>query len=250
MGNFEGKVAVITGGAHGIGKEIAIQLAQRGANTVIADFNEETGTATAKEISADYPKSIFAKADVSSYEAMQSVHDATIAEFGHVDILILDAGISFKYTIEELTPETWDKTIAVNLTGLYNTVKAFLTEFETNHGAIVYISSGSALSGTGGCASYPASKAGGEGFIRALAKELGPKGVNVNAIAPRLIDTGDMMRVNYPTQEALDAVLKKIPVGRFGVPRDVANLAVFLADPENSYIHGQTILLDGGRTIA
>lgn len=86
--------------------------------------------------------------------------------------------------------------------------------------------------------------------MRALAKELGPHGVNVNSIAPRLIDTGEMMRVNYPTQDLLDAVIKKIPVGRFGTPRDVANLAVFLSDPENSYITGQTILLDGGRTIA
>lgn len=98
--------------------------------------------------------------------------------------------------------------------------------------------------------SYPASKAGGEGLIRGLAKELGPKGVNVNAIAPRLIDTGEMMRVNYPTQAALDAVLEKIPVRRLGTIDDVANLAIFLSDKENSYIQGQTILMDGGRTIA
>ena len=98
--------------------------------------------------------------------------------------------------------------------------------------------------------SYPASKAGGEGLIRGLAKELGPKGVNVNAIAPRLIDTGEMMRINYPTQADLDAVLEKIPVRRLGTIDDVANLAIFLADKDNSYIQGQTILMDGGRTIA
>ena len=98
--------------------------------------------------------------------------------------------------------------------------------------------------------SYPASKAGGEGLIRSLAKELGPKGVNVNAIAPRLIDTGEMMRVNYPTQADLDAVLEKIPVRRLGTIDDVANLAIFLADKDNSYIQRQTILMDGGRTIA
>lgn len=119
-----------------------------------------------------------------------------------------------------------------------------------NRGSIIYISSGSALSGTGGGVSYPASKAGGEGLIRGLAKELGPKGVNVNAIAPRLIDTGEMMRVNYPTQADLDAVLEKIPVRRLGTIDDVANLAIFLADKDNSYIQGQTILMDGGRTIA
>lgn len=129
-------------------------------------------------------------------------------------------------------------------------MKAFYNDFLTNHGAIVYISSGSALSGTGGGVSYPASKAGGKGFIRGLAKELGPKGVNVNAIATRLIDSGKMMRVNYPTEESLKAVLEKIPVRRFGTVEDVANLTLFLADPANSYIQGQTILMDGGRTIA
>ena len=181
---------------------------------------------------------------------MQNVHDQTIAEFGRVDILILDAGVGFKNKVCDISLEEWNRTLAINLTGLFNTVKVFYDEFQENKGSIVYISSGSALSGTGGGVSYPASKAGGEGLIRGLAKEFGPKGVNVNAIAPRLIDTGEMMRVNYPTQEALDAVLKKIPVGRFGTVRDVANLAVFLVDPENSYIQGQTILLDGGRTIA
>ena len=250
MGSFEGKVAVITGGAHGIGKEIAVQLAQRGARTVIADYNESYGEKTADEISSLYGPSIYVKADVSSYEAMQKVHDETIRAFNGMDILILDAGVGYKNKLCDITPEEWDKTIAINLTGLYNSVKVFYDEFQSNNGSIVYISSGSALSGTGGCVAYPASKAGGEGFIRGIAKEFGPKGVNVNAIAPRLIDTGEMMRVNYPTQEALDAVLKKIPVGRFGTPRDVANLAIFLADSENSYIQGQTILLDGGRTIA
>lgn len=250
MSSFEGKVAVITGGAHGIGKEIALQFAQRGAHTVIADFNEANGAATAEEISASYPQSLFIKSDVSSMDDMAQVRDATIKEFGRMDFLILDAGIGMKSTLDGIGLEDWQWLISINLTGLFTSVKAFLKEFETNQGAIVYISSGSALSGTGGCAAYPASKAGGEGFIRALAKELGPKGVNVNAIAPRLIDTGEMMRVNYPTQEKLDSVLKTIPVGRFGTPQDVANLAVFLADPANSYIQGQTILLDGGRTIA
>lgn len=250
MGRFDGKVAVITGGGHGIGRQIGIQLAEQGAHIVVADYNEQNGANTAEELTRDYQRALFVKADVSSYEAMQNVHDQTIAEFGRVDILILDAGVGFKNKVCDISLEEWNRTLATNLTGLFNTVKVFYDEFQENKGSIVYISSGSALSGTGGGVSYPASKAGGEGLIRGLAKEFGPKGVNVNAIAPRLIDTGEMMRVNYPTQEALDAVLKKIPVGRFGTVRDVANLAVFLVDPENSYIQGQTILLDGGRTIA
>ena len=250
MKKFEGKVALVTGAAHGIGKQIAVQFAQEGANTVIVDYNPETGIKTAEEITNEYQKSLFVQADVSNPDALMNVREKVFEEFGRIDILVLNAGVAFKNKMNEISFEEWNKTLAINLTGLFNTVKAFYNDFLTNNGAIVYISSGSALSGTGGGVSYPASKAGGEGLIRGLAKELGPHGVNVNAIAPRLIDTGAIMRVNYPTQEALDAVLQKIPVRRFGTVEDVANLALFLADPANSYIQGQTILLDGGRTIA
>lgn len=250
MGNFEGKVALITGAAHGIGKGIAEKFAAAGANTVIVDYNSETGTKTAKEISDKYVNSLFVQADVSDPDALADVREKVFKEFGRIDFLVLNAGVAFANKVNDISFEEWNKTLSINLTGLFNTVKAFYNDFLTNEGSIVYISSGSALSGTGGGVSYPASKAGGEGLIRGLAKELGPKGVNVNAIAPRLIDTGEMMRVNYPTQESLDAVIQKIPVRRFGTIEDVANLAIFLADPANSYIQGQTILMDGGRTIA
>ena len=165
---------------------------------------------------------------------MTEAREKVFKEFGRIDFLVLNAGVAFANKVNDISFEEWNKTLSINLTGLFNTVKAFYNDFLDNQGSIVYISSGSALSGTGGGVSYPASKAGGEGLIRGLAKELGPKGVNVNAIAPRLIDTGEMMRVNYPTQESLDAVINKIPVRRFGTIEDVANLAIFLADPANS----------------
>ncbi|MBO1095775.1 SDR family oxidoreductase [Enterococcus casseliflavus] len=250
MGNFEGKVALITGAAHGIGKGIAEKFAAAGANTVIVDYNPETGTKTVEEITEKYVKSLFVQADVSNPDALVEAREKVFKEFGRIDFLVLNAGVAFANKMNDISFEEWNKTLSINLTGLFNTVKAFYNDFLTNEGSIVYISSGSALSGTGGGVSYPASKAGGEGLIRGLAKELGPRGVNVNAIAPRLIDTGEMMRVNYPTQESLDAVIQKIPVRRFGTIEDVANLAIFLADPANSYIQGQTILMDGGRTIA
>lgn len=250
MSNFEGKVALVTGGAHGIGKGIAKQFADRGAHTVIVDYNEDNGKKTAAELTFGNVKSLFVKTDVSDPQALNNVREKVFETFGRIDILVLNAGVAFANKVNDITFEEWNKTIAINLTGLFNTVKAFYNDFTTNNGSIVYISSGSALSGTGGGVSYPASKAGGEGLIRGLAKELGPKGVNVNAIAPRLIDTGEMMRVNYPTQADLDAVLQKIPVRRLGTIDDVANLAIFLADKDNSYIQGQTILMDGGRTIA
>ncbi|MGP2522398.1 SDR family NAD(P)-dependent oxidoreductase [Pantoea ananatis] len=250
MSSFEGKVVLITGGAHGIGKAIAKQFAGRGAHTVIADYNEANGRQTAEELTSENVTSLFVRTDVSDPQAMADARDTVFATFGRIDILVLNAGVAFANKVSDISFEEWNKTLSINLTGLFNTVKAFYDDFLTNQGAIVYISSGSALSGTGGGVSYPASKAGGEGLIRGLAKELGPRGVNVNAIAPRLIDTGEMMRVNYPTQADLDAVLEKIPVRRLGTVDDVANLAVFLADKSNSYIHGQTILMDGGRTIA
>lgn len=251
MSNFTGKVALITGAAHGIGKAIAEKFAKAGANTVIVDFNYELGTKTAEQITRDYQQqSIFIQADVSNAKDMEKVREETFKQFGRIDILVLNAGVAFANKVNDISYEEWQKTLDINLSGLFNTVKPFYNDFLTNKGSIVYISSGSALSGTGGGVSYPASKAGGEGLMRGLAKELGPKGVNVNSIAPRLIDSGKMMRVNYPTQESLDAVLEKIPVRRLGTVEDVANLTLFLADKDNSYIQGQTILLDGGRTIA
>lgn len=251
MSNFTGKVALVTGAAHGIGKAIAEKFAKAGANTVIVDFNYELGNETAEQITRDYQQqSIFIQVDVSNAKDMEKVREETFKQFGRIDILVLNAGVAFANKVNDISYEEWQKTLDINLSGLFNTVKPFYNDFLTNKGSIVYISSGSALSGTGGGVSYPASKAGGEGLMRGLAKELGPKGVNVNSIAPRLIDSGKMMRVNYPTQESLDAVLEKIPVRRLGTVEDVANLTLFLADKDNSYIQGQTILLDGGRTIA
>ncbi|MCX8583933.1 MULTISPECIES: SDR family NAD(P)-dependent oxidoreductase [unclassified Gilliamella] len=251
MSKFTGKVALVTGAAHGIGKAIAEKFANAGAKTVIVDFNHELGLETAQQITRDYQQqSIFIQADVSNANDMQKVREETFNHFGRIDILVLNAGVAFANKVNDISYEEWHKTLNINLSGLFNTVKSFYNDFLTNKGSIVYISSGSALSGTGGGVSYPASKAGGEGLMRGLAKELGPKGVNVNSIAPRLIDSGKMMRVNYPTQESLDTVLEKIPVRRLGTVEDVANLTLFLADKDNSYIQGQTILLDGGRTIA
>lgn len=250
MSNVEGQVVVVTGAGHGIGKAIAEKFAKAGVHPVIVDYNVENGQSTADEITKKITKALFVQADVSDLNAMEKVREATFETFGRVDILILNAGIAVANKMDKISTSEWQKHLDINLSGLFNTVKVFYNDFLTNKGSIVYISSGSALSGTGGGVSYPASKAGGEGLMRGLAKELGPKGVNVNIIAPRLIDTGEMMRVNYPTEESLKAVLEKIPVRRYGTVTDVANLAYFLADPENSYIPGQTILLDGGRTIA
>ncbi|MCF1584722.1 SDR family oxidoreductase [Tetragenococcus koreensis] len=248
MENFAGKVVLITGAANNIGKGIALKFAKAGANTVIVDYDMEQGKNTADEITQEYVQSLFIQADVSDPEAMLKVREEVFNTFNRIDVLVLNAGIGNKNRVNDITYEEWNKMLSINLTGLFNTVKVFYEDFLLNKGAIVYIGSGSALSGTGGGVPYPASKAGGEGLMRGLAKELGSKGVNVNTVAPRLIDTG-MLRVSHPTQESLDKVIQEVPVGRLGTIEDIANLTYFLADPANSFIQGQTILLDGGRTI-
>lgn len=249
MGKFDRKVVLVTGAANGIGKGIAEKFASEGANTVIVDYDAIKGEATAKEISKKYEESMFVKTDVSKYEDLENVHDKVMEKFGRIDVLVVNAGVAYANKVNDITLDEWHKTIAINLDGAFYTVKAFYNEFLTNKGAIVFVSSGSATSGTGGGVSYPASKAGGEGLMRGLAKELGPLGVRVNAIAPRVIESG-LLTVNYPTKESLDALVSKIPVGRFGTVEDCADLVYFLADPDNGYISGQTILLDGGRTIS
>lgn len=248
MGNLTNKVVLVTGAANNIGKGIAYKFAQEGANTVIVDYNAEEGRKTADELTQNYNRSLFIQADVSDPKAMIKVREEVLNTFKQIDVLVLNAGIGNKNKVNDITYEEWNKMLSINLSGLFNTVKAFYEDFLINNGAIVYIGSGSALSGTGGGVSYPASKAGGEGLMRGLAKELGPKGVNVNTIAPRLIDTG-MLSVSHPTKESLAKAIQEVPVGRLGTIEDIANLTYFLADPVNSYIQGQTILLDGGRTI-
>lgn len=150
MSHFEGKVALITGGAHGIGKGIAKQFAERGAHTVIVDYNEANGIKTAQELTFGNVKSLFVKTDVSDPQALAEVRRKVIETYGRIDILVLNAGVAFANKVKDITFEEWNKTLSINLTGLFNTVKAFYDDFLTNQGSIVYISSGSALSGTGG----------------------------------------------------------------------------------------------------
>ena len=194
MSRFEGKNVLITGSAHGIGKQIAIDFAKEGANIVILDFNYEEGVKTANEIN-EYGNAIFIKADVSNYSDILNAKEIVEKKIGKINILVLCAGIAQKAKVNEITIEDWEKVININLTGLFTLSKAFYEDLINSKGSIVYISSGSALSGTGGGVSYPASKAGGEGLMRGLAKEMGPLGVNVNSISPRLIDSGDMMKI-------------------------------------------------------
>jgi 3-oxoacyl-[acyl-carrier protein] reductase len=248
---LQNKVAVITGAAKGIGKCIAVELAKLGAKTVILDFDEAAGKLLEDDLKKQNLEALFIKTDVSNYASLEAAKNKTMETYQRIDILVINAGISHKLRIEEITVEEWDKVLNINLNGSFYTVKAFYTDFlkkdKDNPGKIIFISSGSAITGTGGGCHYAASKAGQHGLMRAMAKELGSHNVNVNAIAPRVIMT-DIFDHLYPTEQSRKELMEKIPIGRFGLPEDVAAMVCFLVSPEASYIHGQIMLLDGGRT--
>ncbi|WP_146622845.1 SDR family NAD(P)-dependent oxidoreductase [Enterococcus florum] len=243
---MQGKVAVVTGAAKGIGKAIAERFAREGAYTVIVDFDREVGEKTAQEFSA-YARSEFVHADVSRFDDLAQVRETVFDHFGRVDVLVVNAGISYLHTVEEISIEEWQRVLKINLDGSFYTIKAFYNDFLSNQGKIIFITSGSGITGTGGGAHYASSKAGQHGLMRTISKELGPKGVNVNAVAPRVIQT-DILDHLYPDEASRAELVKKIPIRRFGQPEDIANLTFFLASPESSYIHGQIMLADGGRT--
>lgn len=245
---LKGRTAFITGGAMGIGKAIAEDMALEGAQVIIGDISEESGMKTVNEICSNGGKAIFKRINVTDYEGMVKIADEIKEEVGIIDILVVNAGISVKKSLEEVDEALWDKVMDINLKGSFLTVKAFLSHITSSkNGKIVIISSGSALTGTGGGIHYAASKAGQNAMVLSLAKELGPKGINVNAIAPRVIQT-DMLDVLYPDNASKQDLLNKIPIRRIGQPEDIAYMASFLASDKAKYIHSQIILLDGGRT--
>ena len=244
---MKGKVAVVTGAAKGIGKAIAEAFAAAGAKTVIVDFDQDSGEQTTAEFSARFSESLFIKTDVSDPEAVKKASQQAMAHFKRIDILVINAGISYLHTMEDIAIEEWQRVLRINLDGSFYTLKAFSGPILEQEGKIIFITSGTAITGTGGGMHYASSKAGQHGLMRAASKEFGPRGVNVNAIAPRVIQT-DILDTLYPDDASREELVKKIPIQRIGQPEDIANLALFLARPESSYIHGQIILADGGRT--
>jgi len=247
---LKNKVAVITGSGKGIGRQIALDLAGAGARVVVADASRSTGEITCKMIKDSGGEAIFVAMDVSRLDDVEKGASIAISAFGGIDILVCNAGITSNRSFLELSYEEWDKTITVNLTGTYLTVKGIIPYMLSKQkGKILIISSSSAITGSGGGAHYASSKAGQHGLLRNLARELAPRGITVNAIAPRVIET-DILDSLYPPGSTRDELIKKIPVGRFGRTEDVSELAVFLASDNASYINGQIILLDGGRTFS
>ena len=242
------RVALVTGGARGIGKEIATAMASRGANVAIVDLEQEMAQETASELEKLGVTARAYACDVSSFDAVLAISDSILGDFDGVHILVNNAGITRDRLIIRMTPEDWNAVLAVNLNGTFNFCKVFAPQMlRRREGRIVNIASVIGLMGNAGQANYAASKAGVIGLTKALAKEFAKRGVTVNAIAPGFIRTAMTDNLNEEVQEKMKEM---IPLGRFGDPSDVANVTTFLVSSLGSYVTGQVINCDGGMVMA
>jgi 3-oxoacyl-[acyl-carrier protein] reductase len=243
---LEDRVAIVTGAGRGIGRSISQKLVESGAKVVVCDVDKENAEETAKILNSHEQASIALQVDVTDIASINSLITNVVESFGRVDILVNNAGVMFRTRIMEIPVEEWEKTIQVNLTGPFLCTQAVLAGMkERRFGRIVNISSsaGRSVSTLGG-AHYTSSKAGLLGLTRAVAKEVAPFGITVNAICPGLIDT-EMAR-KTTTQKELQDFLDSFPISRIGTPEEVGDLVVFLCSEKASYITGASLDINGG----
>lgn len=242
---FNNRVAVITGGARGIGRAIAETFAQRGAKVVIADLKYDLAQSSAQEISAATGRETLAvEVNVSELQSANEMIDATLSKFEQVDILVNNAGITRDTLIVRMDEDDWNAVINVNLKGAFNCSKAVIRQMmKQRYGRIVNISSVSGQIGQVGQTNYSASKAGIIGFTKALAREVASRNITVNAVAPGFIPTA--LTVDLP-EELKKTILDATPLRRMGKPEEIAYAVAFLASDEAAYITGQVLAVDGG----
>lgn len=243
---MERRNVLVIGGAAGIGKEIALELAKEGNKVAVADINKQALIQSIENSNGLQDYLIPFEVDASSWESVNQLARNVSDQFEQIDLLVYSAGITKKLKFTEIDWKLWKKTMAVNLHGLFYSMKAFFPMLKEG-GSVIIIGSGSAITGTGGGIQYTASKGGAFGIMRSLVPELGKKGININVIAPRVIES-DMLDVLYPTKESKDQLIQLIPIGRLGTPKDISSAVKYLSSENAQYVHGQIILLDGGRT--
>lgn len=244
-GRLTGKVALVTGAGRGIGRAIALALAEQGA-VVIVNYNgsREQALEVVAQIEQNGGLAEAAGCDVSNFSDCGKLVDEAIVKYGHVDILVNNAGVTKDNLILRMTEEEYDKVLDTNLKGAFNTIRHLSRYFlKQRYGKIVNISSVSGVMGNAGQSNYSASKAGLIGLTKSVARELAAKGICVNAVAPGYIAT-DM--TDALPEKAKEGLAQMIPMGRIGKPEDVAQMVVFLASSESDYITGQVICVDGG----
>lgn len=245
--DLTGRVAVVTGSGRGIGLGIAKKLCEKGATIVISDVNEDNAKSGVETIEEMGGKAIYVLADVSKYEQAENLIQTTIKELGDIHILVNNAGINKDRMMHKMGIDDWNAVIAVNLTGVFNCMRAAINHMrEKEYGRIINISSASYLNGNIGQANYAAAKAGVVALTRTCAKENGKKNITCNVIVPGFIDT-EMTR-GVP-EKAWDIMVSKISMGRAGTPEDIGNMIAFLASDEASYITQGVFEVGGGMVL-
>jgi 3-oxoacyl-[acyl-carrier protein] reductase len=239
------KVALITGGARGIGKSIALELAAEGANIVITDIAPQSDMdSTVTDISATGVKVLALSSNAASFADTQQTVEKTVQYFNRLDILVNNAGITRDGLLLRMSEEDWDLVINVNLKSVFNYTKAVLRQMmNQKSGKIINISSVVGLMGNAGQANYSASKAGIIGFTKSVAKELASRNIQVNAIAPGYVETAMTAKLNDEQRKILTDA---IPLKRTALPKDIATAVKFLSSPDSDYITGQVISVNGG----
>lgn len=253
---LKGKVAIVTGAGQGLGKAIALELAKAGADIVAADVRKDTLEEVKREVEGLGRQALAVQMDVSKWEEAQAMAKKAIEKFGRIDILVNNAGISpkgkggIRLGVLDISDEDWDRVMNINVKGVFNCSKAVMPQLISQRSGKI-VNMGSIAGLTGGAASpasahYPVSKAAVICLTKVLARELAPYNVNVNAVAPGRIQT-EMAALSSPA--ANEEARKQTPLGRFGQPIDIARAVVFLVSEAGSFITGETMVIDGGRTM-
>ena len=242
--DLENKVAIITGGARGIGYGIAKKLAEQGADIVICDVNEQTLSEAEKSLAQTGRKVLALKVDVTNSKSVQDLIDQTVEKFGKIDILVNNAGITKDTLIMRMDEAQWDAVINVNLKGVFNCTKAVIKPMmKKRYGKIINIASIIGQIGNPGQVNYAASKGGVIALTKTVAKEVASRNITVNALAPGFIQTA---MTDVLSEEVKTSMLKLIPLGKLGTAENIADAVVFFASDNSSYITGQVLRVCGG----
>jgi len=243
--SLENKIAVVTGGSRGIGRAIALELARRGASVVVNyNRNAEAGAEVVAAIEDAGGQAVAVQADVSDFEQAAGLIQATLDEFGRIDVLVNNAGTTRDQLLMLMKEGDWDDVLCTNLKSVFNCCKAAARPMvRQRQGRIINISSVSGIAGQGGQTNYAASKAGIIGFTKSLAKELGPRSITVNCVAPGFVPTD--LTADLP-EELRQKAIEVTPLRRMGKPEEIAYAVAFLASDEAAFITGETLTVDGG----